>query len=94
MVLADGWSPSRLRGGVIVSGCWRFRDDKAEAGERQARGGRGMTGARWDDSRDDCCGKTIGVMVRLPVWGKGGWRERDGPADSAGRSASRRMECD
>ena len=65
----------------------------AKGGEGR-RGGRGMTGARWDDSRDDCCGKTIGVMVRLPVWGKGGWRERDGPADSAGRSASRRMECD
>ena len=73
---------------------WRLRHDKAEAGERQARGGRGMTGARWDDSRDDCCGKTIRVMVRLPVWGKGGRRERDVPADSTGRSTSRRMVCD
>ena len=38
--------------------------------------------------------KTIGVMVRLPVWDKGERRERDGPADSTGRFGARRMACD
>lgn len=74
--------------------CWTWRDDKAETGERQARGDGGMIGACWDESCDDRCGKVLRVMVRMPVSGRGVRRERDGPAYSTGKSASHRMVCD
>jgi hypothetical protein len=35
---------------IIRGGCGRFQDDKVEAGERQARDGRGMTKARWGEA--------------------------------------------
>ena len=89
-----GRAPSRWSGGVIRGGGWRFRGDETKAGERQAKVGRGLIGARWDESGDDCCGNAITVMVRMPVSGKGGRRERDGAADSMGRSVSHRMVCD
>jgi hypothetical protein len=52
------------RDSVIRDVFRRFQDTKAKAGKRQAQSGRGMTGARWNDSRDDFCDQTAGVMVR------------------------------
>jgi hypothetical protein len=92
--LGRGTVATRWSGGVIRGRCWTFRDDKAEPGERQARVGRDTIGARWDHSCDDRFGKALRVMVRMPVSGRGGRRERDGPAYSTGRAASRRMVCD
>jgi len=82
---AIGWGNSRRileipgRQGVV----WRTVNTQRPWRDRS-------TLERMGELRD----KTIGVMVRLPVWDKGERRERDGPADSTGRFGARRMACD
>jgi hypothetical protein len=82
---AIGWGNSRRsleipgRQGVV----WRTANIRRPWRDRS-------TLERMGELRD----KTIGVMVRLPVWDKGERRERDGPADSTGRFWVRRMAYD
>src|SRR4029077_8902694 len=75
-------------------GCWRLWNDGAKPGGRRARIGRGVIETRGDDSRDDRCVDIFRLMVRLPVLGKGGQRERGGRADNTGRLVSRSMVGD
>src|SRR5271169_2916031 len=89
-----GWAASMVVRRDSPMGCWRLWDDKAELGGRRARIGRGVIETRGNDSRDDRCGEIFRLMVRLPVLGKGGQRERDGHAYSTDRFVSRWLVCD